>query len=143
MKSIYGKLILGFLVSIFISFSVAGYFSLKKNTNDLGVLTIEELESSSDFVALLIEKNHQDDIQDMLEGYCLTSEIDVSIYTTAQEARFGSHSISLNYELVDKLILETGENMSMKEATYRKYAKSYEINGENFVIYVQDRKSVV
>ncbi len=137
MKSIYGKLILGFLVSIFISFSVAGYFSLKKNTNDLGVLTIEELESSSDFVALLIEKNHQDDIQDMLEGYCLTSEIDVSIYTTAQEARFGSHSISLNYELVDKLILETGENISMKEATYRKYAKSYEINGENFVIYVQ------
>ena len=47
MKSIYGKLIIGFLVSILFSFSIAGYFSLRKNANELGLLAVEELKNST------------------------------------------------------------------------------------------------
>ena len=54
MKSIYGKLILGFLVSMLFSFSIAGYFSLRKNSDELGRLAEEELEMSSQHIADLL-----------------------------------------------------------------------------------------
>ena len=55
MKSIYGKLIIGFLVSIVFSFSVAGYFTIRKNSSELSQLTYEELNNSSDYVINLMK----------------------------------------------------------------------------------------
>ena len=46
MKSLYGKLIIGFFVSIVFSFSVAGYFSINSHSDKLGQMTIKELNNS-------------------------------------------------------------------------------------------------
>ena len=69
MKSIYGKLILGFLVSILFSFSIAGYFSLRKNSDELGRLAVEELESSSEHIADLLQIIEDGDLPKILSGY--------------------------------------------------------------------------
>lgn len=45
MKSLYGKLIFGFLVSIILSFSFAGYFGLKNNSEKIEQLTLLRLQS--------------------------------------------------------------------------------------------------
>lgn len=45
MKSLYGKLIFGFLVSIILSFSFAGYFGLKNNSEKIEELTLLRLQS--------------------------------------------------------------------------------------------------
>jgi len=44
-KSLYGKLIFGFLVSIILSFSFAGYFGLKNNSEKIEQLTLLRLQS--------------------------------------------------------------------------------------------------
>ena len=75
MKSIYGKLILGFLVSILFSFSIAGYFSLRKNSDELGRLAVEELESSSEHIADLLQIIEDGDLPKILSGYADTSEV--------------------------------------------------------------------
>ena len=61
MKSIYGKLIIGFLVSILFSFSIAGYFSLRKNANELGLLAVEELKNSTELIEDFIQLIDRDD----------------------------------------------------------------------------------
>lgn len=45
MKSLYGKLIIGFLVSIIVSFSFAGYFGLKNHADRMEELSISRLKS--------------------------------------------------------------------------------------------------
>ena len=75
MKSIYGKLIIGFLVSILFSFSIAGYFSLRKNANELGLLAVEELKNSTELIEDFIQLIDRDDLDKILQGYASTSEV--------------------------------------------------------------------
>ena len=66
MKSIYGKLIIGFLVSILFSFSIAGYFSLRKNANELGLLAVEELQNSTELIEDFMNLIDSDDLDKIL-----------------------------------------------------------------------------
>lgn len=75
MKSIYGKLIIGFLVSILFSFSIAGYFSLRKNANELGLLAVEELQNSTELIEDFMNLIDSDDLDKILQGYAATSEV--------------------------------------------------------------------
>ena len=45
MKTLYSKLIVGFLVSIIVSFSFAGYFGLKNHSDQMEELAISRLQS--------------------------------------------------------------------------------------------------
>ena len=79
MKSIYGKLILGFLASILFSFSIAGYFSLRKNSDELSRLTVEELENSTELIADFLQLIDNENLPKVLNGYASTSEVSFSI----------------------------------------------------------------
>ena len=75
MKSIYGKLIIGYLVSILFSFTVAGYFSVRRNSDELSKIALQELETSSSHIANLLSLIDEDDIEGVLQGYAKSSDI--------------------------------------------------------------------
>ena len=94
MKSIYGKLILGFLVSILCSFSIAGYFSLRKNSDEIGRITIEELEKSTDCIADFIQLLDADDLTHILNNYAESTEMSFFIKKADEQPRyFGTSQI--------------------------------------------------
>ena len=92
MKSIYGKLILGFLASILFSFSIAGYFSLRKNSDELGRLTVEELNNSTELIADFLAMIDNDNLPKVLSGYASTSEVSFFIETQGHKEVYGTLS---------------------------------------------------
>lgn len=138
MKSIYGKLILGFLVSILFSFSIAGYFSLRKNSDELGRLAVEELESSSEHIADLLQIIEDGDLPKILSGYADTSEASFYIESNGQRTDYGTISgRQLSSEDYKKLNDHLGTVITLRDSSMRKYAKSFQINGQKYIIFVQ------
>ena len=137
MKSIYSKLIIGFLVSILFSFSIAGYFSLRKNSSELGRLTVEELEGSSQHIADLLGLIDSEDLPHVLQGYANTSEISFFIECNGKKEVYGKVGyLGLSNKDYQKL-QRVGTVLVSSDSSLRKMAKSYEINGEVCIIYVQ------
>lgn len=142
MKSIYGKLIVGFLASILFSFSIAGYFSLRKNSDEMGRLTIEELEKSSDCIADFIQLLDQDDLSHTLNNYADSTEMSFYI---EQEGKLPVYYGSLQYnpsqqlsaKQEQQLLKKVGTHLTIRESSIRKFAKSYEINKQKYLIFVQ------
>ena len=81
MKSIYAKLIFGFLVTIIFSFSVTGYIAVRSNYSQIESNVQEELGSTGDFVCGLIENVPDDKIDHTLQEYALSSENTVVCYS--------------------------------------------------------------
>lgn len=138
MKSIYGKLILGFLVSILFSFSVAGYFSLRKNSDELGRLAVEELENSAQQIADYIQLLDKDDLPRILQGYASTSEVNFLIETKTTKEVYG-HLSGRMLTASERQLLEDniGKELTLSDSSIRQLAKSYQIDGETYVIFVQ------
>lgn len=138
MKSIYGKLILGFMASILFSFSIAGYFSIRKNSEEMGRLAVEELESSSEHIANLIHLIDKSDVDRVLKGYSETSEMSFFVETDRVKDVYGKLSGQLlSDNQYKKLLSVVGECVDLRDSTVRKFAKSFEINGKNYIIFVQ------
>lgn len=138
MKSIYGKLILGFIASILFSFSIAGYFSVRKNSQAMGKLATEELESSTEHIANLIQLIDKNDVSRVLKGYSETSETSFFIETTGMKEVYGKISGKLLSESeYNQLFDSVGKSVELKDSTVRKLAKSYEIDGKDYIIFVQ------
>lgn len=138
MKSIYGKLILGFLVSILFSFSIAGYFSLRKNSDDLSRLTIEELESSAGQIVDYIRLLDEEDLPGILSGYAATSEVSFSIESHGHRDVYGTLSgRTLTNEEHQMLQDEIGKTITLSDSSIRKYAKSFQIDDQKYIIFLQ------
>lgn len=138
MKSIYGKLILGFLVSMIFSFSIAGYFSLKKNSDELGRLAIEELEMSSQHIADLLGLIDQEDLSRVLTGYSDTSEISFFVSCDDNTETYGNISTQvLTPKQFQTLKSTIGKTLVFHDSSVRKMAKSFQVNGKTYVIFVQ------
>ena len=138
MKSIYGKLILGFLVIMLFSFSVAGYFSLRNNSDELGRLAVEELKMSSQHIVDLMELIDTDDLSGVLKGYSETSEISFFIDCDGQREVYGNitgQTLSQSdYQLLRKHI---GKTLIFRDSSVRKMAKSYQDDQHTYIVFVQ------
>jgi Signal transduction histidine kinase len=144
MKSIYGKLIIGFLVSILFSFSIAGYFSFRKNSEEIGRLTIEELEKSSDCVADFIQLIDGKEIHQTLNNYASSTEMTFYIQEEGKDPLYYGTSYyksdvkkTLPNQQYHVLLDNIGEKISVRESSVRKFAKSYEINHKKYIIFLQ------
>lgn len=138
MKSIYGKLILGFLVSILFSFSIAGYFSIKKNSDELGRLAVEELENSSELIVNLIQLVEPDDLSQALTKYSDTSEISFYVESDGKKDIYGKvNGRQLSSKEYNKLLDHSQTMVTMNDSSVCKIAKSYTINGKDYIIFVQ------
>lgn len=138
MKSIYGKLIIGFLVSILFSFSIAGYFSLRKNADELGLLAIEELKNSTELIENFMNLIDEDNLDKILQGYAATSEVSFYIETDNQKYVYGNiKSPHLSSRETDFLKQNIGQNITLRYSSIHIYAKSFEVNNKEYIIYTQ------
>lgn len=138
MKSIYGKLILGFLASILFSFSIAGYFSLRKNSDELGRLTNEELKNSFAYISDLLSLEDQTLQKKLLSGYSDASEVSFYIESQGNKTVYGTMSGKGLTSWQQKQLENNHDKMLIfSDSSVRKAAKSYQINGLDYIIFVQ------
>lgn len=94
MKSIYGKLICGFLITIIFSFSVSAYIALKSNYDQIDDMTQTELSATSDFIASVIKNVSSENISDILNKYANSSDVNIALYSPVMGYySFGKSSI--------------------------------------------------
>ncbi len=138
MKSIYGKLILGFLVSILFSFSIAGYFSLRKNSDELGRLTNEELRNSFEYIAYLLNTEDIETQNQLLNGYSAASEVSFSIENNGMKTIYGNMTgKELSQKQIEFLEKHPDQMILYTDSSMRKVAKTCEINNQKYTILVQ------
>jgi len=138
MKSIYGKLIIGFLVSILFSFSIAGYFSLRKNSDELGALVIEEMKSASMHISNILQYADKYNKDNLLNGFAKSSDVNFYIQHGDVVETYGSISSNqLTNQQVDLLTENIGQILINSNSSLRKIATSYQINGETYIVYIQ------
>ncbi len=134
MKSIYSKLVLGFLVSILFSFSIAAYFSVRKNSEEVGKLTVQELHKCVDQIADYINLLEDDDLPRVLSGYAETSDISIYIQSSDNKQVYGKNAYSI---LLQSQNSHLGDYTSNSDDSMRKVTKSYIIDEQFYTIYVQ------
>lgn len=138
MKSIYGKLILGFLASILFSFSIAGYFSLRKNSDELGRLTNEELKNSFAYIVDILSMEDKSVQKSLLNGYSDASEVSFYIQNDGNKTVYGNLSgKDLSQQQQATLTEHPNQMVVFSDSSVRKAAKSYDINGSEYIILVQ------
>ncbi|MFR7590835.1 MAG: ATP-binding protein [Longibaculum sp.] len=138
MKSIYGKLILGFLVSILFSFSIAGYFSLRKNSDELGRLTNEELRNSFEYIAYLLKTEDIETQNELLNGYSAASEVSFSIESNGKKTIYGNMTgKELSQKQIEFLEKHPDQMILYTDSSMRKVAKIYDIHNQKYIILVQ------
>jgi signal transduction histidine kinase len=148
MKSIYGKLILGFLVSIIFSFSIAGYFSVKRNASELGQLAYDELNNSSDYIISLIKNIDDDNLEDALVGYANTSEVSFIIEKDNKTVKYGNinKQLVLDDQEEKNLHQSIGNSIVKSKSSIKQLSKSYEIDNHYYIISIQkdslDRENI-
>lgn len=81
MKSIYGKLICGFLITIFFSFSVAGYVALRSNYDQIEDMAKSELSATSEYVVGILNSLDDANVNDIMNKYAISSEVYITLYS--------------------------------------------------------------
>lgn len=135
MKSIYGKLIVGFLVSIIVSFSVAGFITIKRNSNQSNEVNYDEIIGYSDYLVTLIETKDED----LLIDYANTLELDFMVNNNEQSYEFGDlyNSLLLSDSEQEELYEEVGNIIYKSKGNLRQVSKSYEISDHVIIITLQ------
>lgn len=148
MKSLYGKLIIGFFVSIVFSFYVAGYFSINSHSDKLGQMTIKELNNSLAYIIELADIVSDDELPVVLQAYSEASSVSFTIETEMINETYGKMDEELNLSKKDRAILyQNPKTQILKESsTIKQLTKSYVIDGQQVIISIQkdanDRETI-
>lgn len=138
MKSIYSKLIIGFLLTSLLSFSICCFFTIRSYNRDSDQLALEELEHSSNHIAdmiQLIDVKNQDKI---LSDYSETSEMSFTVTCEGQTKSYGHVNKKLILKDDELKTLATSKEKSLRsEGIISQYAKAFRIDNQTYVITVQ------
>ena len=138
MKSIYSKLIIGFLLTSLLSFSICCFFTIRSYNRDSDQLALEELEHSSNHIAdliKLIDNKNQDKI---LADYSETSEMSFTVTCEGQTKSYGHVNKKLILKDDELKTLATSKEKSLRsEGIISQYAKAFKIDNQTYVITVQ------
>ncbi len=140
MKSIYAKLIFGFLVTIIFSFSVTGYIAVRSNYSQIESNVQEELESTGDFVCGLIENVPDDKIDHTLQEYALSSENTVVCYSMDNGYHvYGKKSNAVSKEKIAEYFLKDNndEKVYVNKHNILSYGHLRHIKNKDYYIFVQ------
>ena len=74
LKSVYSKLFMGFLITLILSFSVTGYYIVKRSSSNTQSVALEELKGRNEHIADLVEAVDEQDIRRILDDYAKTSK---------------------------------------------------------------------
>lgn len=138
MKSIYSKLIIGFLLTSLLSFSICCFFTIRSYNRDSDQLALEELEHSSKHIAdmiQLIDVKNQDKI---LSDYSETSEMSFTVTCKGQTKSYGHVNKKLILAEDELKTLATSKEKTLRsEGIISQYAKAFRIDDQTYVITVQ------
>ncbi len=138
MKSIYSKLVIGFLLTSLLSFSICCFFTIKSYNRDSDQLALEELEHSSDHIADLIKLIDDKDQDKILADYSETSEMSFTVTCEGQTKSYGHVNKKLILKDDELKTLATSKDKSLRsEGIISQYAKAFKIDTQTYVITVQ------
>lgn len=138
MKSIYSKLVIGFLLTSLLSFSICCFFTIKSYNRDSDQLALEELEHSSNHIADLIKLINDKDQDKILADYSETSEMSFTVTCEGQTKSYGHVNKKLILKDDELKTLATSKDKSLRsEGIISQYAKTFKIDNQTYVITVQ------
>lgn len=138
MKSIYSKLVIGFLLTSLLSFSICCFFTIKSYNRDSDQLALEELEHSSNHIADLIKLIDDKDQDKILADYSETSEMSFTVTCEGQTKSYGHVNKKLILSEDELKTLATSKDKSLRsEGIISQYAKAFKIDNQTYVITVQ------
>ena len=136
MKSIYHKLISGFLLTIIISFTFASYISLRNNSEEIYDTTIKDLKAANDYVIEVLQISNILDNDGILIDFMKTSKIDISIvYNNTTILEFGNSpfdTIKKNREYFNELDSHLG--IEARKNDIVGYGQQYLIDGQKISV---------
>lgn len=138
MKSIYSKLIIGFLLTSLLSFSICCFFTIRSYNRDSDQLALEELEHSSNHIADLIKLIDDKNQDKILADYSETSEMSFTVTCEGQTKSYGHVNKKLILKDDELKTLATSKEKSLRsEGIISQYAKAFKIDNQTYVITVQ------
>ena len=138
MKSIYSKLIIGFLLTSLLSFSICCFFTIRSYNRDSDQLALEELEHSSNHIADLIKLIDDKNQDKILADYSETSEMSFTVTCEGQTKSYGHVNKKLILKDDELKTLATSKDKSLRsEGIISQYAKAFRIDNQTYVITVQ------
>ena len=138
MKSIYSKLIIGFLLTSLLSFSICCFFTIRSYNRDSDQLALEELEHSSNHIADLIKLIDDKNQDKILADYSETSEMSFTVTCEGQTKSYGNVNKKLILKDDELKTLATSKEKSLRsEGIISQYAKAFKIDNQTYVITVQ------
>ena len=138
MKSIYSKLIIGFLLTSLLSFSICCFFTIRSYNRDSDQLALEELEHSSNHIADLIKLIDDKNQDKILADYSETSEMSFTVICEGQTKSYGHVNKKLILKDDELKTLATSKEKSLRsEGIISQYAKAFKIDNQTYVITVQ------
>lgn len=138
MKSIYSKLIIGFLLTSLLSFSICCFFTIRSYNRDSDQLALEELEHSSNHIADLIKFIDDKNQDKILADYSETSEMSFTVTCEGQTKSYGHVNKKLILKDDELKTLATSKEKSLRsEGIISQYAKAFKIDNQTYVITVQ------
>ena len=138
MKSIYSKLIIGFLLTSLLSFSICCFFTIRSYNRDSDQLALEELEHSSNHIADLIKLIDDKNQDKILADYSETSEMSFTVTCEGQTKSYGHVNKKLILTEDELKTLATSKEKTLRsEGIVSQYAKAFRIDDQTYVITVQ------
>ena len=138
MKSIYSKLIIGFLLTSLLSFPICCFFTIRSYNRDSDQLALEELEHSSNHIADLIKLIDDKNQDKILADYSETSEMSFTVTCEGQTKSYGHVNKKLILKDDELKTLATSKEKSLRsEGIISQYAKAFKIDNQTYVITVQ------
>ena len=138
MKSIYSKLVIGFLLTSLLSFSICCFFTIRSYNRDSDQLALEELAHSSEHIADMIKLIDVKDQDKILSDYSETSEMSFTVTCDGQTKSYGHVNKKLILTDDELKTLETSKEKSLRsEGIISQYAKSFKIDNHVYVVTVQ------
>lgn len=139
MKSIYGKLICGFLITIVFSFSVAGYVALRSNYDQIADMAQNELSATSEYVVGILNSLEDANINDIMNQYAVSSEVNITLYSPSYGYyTYGGNKYAPSKETMVKYYYDDSKNGCYAEQkSIQSYGSKTNIKDMDVYVYVQ------
>lgn len=139
MKSIYGKLICGFLITIVFSFSVAGYVALRSNYDQIEDMAKNELNATSEYVVGILNNLEDVNINNIMNQYAISSEVNITLFSPSYGYyTYGDNKYAPSKETMTKYYYDESKNGYYDERkNIQSYGSKTNIKDMDVYVYVQ------
>lgn len=139
MKSIYGKLICGFLITIVFSFSVAGYVALRSNYDQIEDMAKNELNATSEYVVGILNNLEDVNINNIMNQYVISSEVNITLFSPSYGYyTYGDNKYAPSKETMTKYYYDESKNGYYDERkNIQSYGSKTNIKDMDVYVYVQ------